>query len=89
MFSKVITLRALLRIHPQWQFRWIPREGNYLAHNLARWGLQNVNQFDLMAEDFPLNIVNCDESTAEFHLWVNIMLRRKKEKKKSVLQRGL
>lgn len=38
--AEVLTMRAMLSSHGQWIFRWIPREGNGMAHALARWGLQ-------------------------------------------------
>lgn len=41
--AEVLTLRAILSQHPLSHFQWIPREGNYIAHNLARWGVQIVD----------------------------------------------
>lgn len=52
-----------------------------MAHNLASWGFQIVDQAEVMAEDIhiPLDIVNWDE---EFLLRDNLMLGREREKKK-------
>lgn len=35
--GEVITIRRLLQDHPTWSFKWIPREANVAAHNLAKW----------------------------------------------------
>lgn len=36
--AEVLTMRAMLKSHGQWTFRWIPRVGNDMAYALARWG---------------------------------------------------
>lgn len=55
--AEVLTIRALLRNHSKWKFRWIPRNGNCLAHNLARWGLQSDFPADTKLEDIPVTII--------------------------------
>lgn len=33
--AEVITIRAIMRLHLLWLFKWIPREGNFVAYKLA------------------------------------------------------
>lgn len=33
----VLYLKSRWQEHPSWQFRWIPREANDLAHELEHW----------------------------------------------------
>ncbi|KAB1225181.1 Spermidine hydroxycinnamoyl transferase [Morella rubra] len=58
--AEVLTMRATLRSHEHWIFRWIPREGNGLAHALARWRLQVDVPDTVVVEDIPRSILHCD-----------------------------
>lgn len=37
--AEVVTIRQLLDTHCRWNLRWVSRDCNVLAHNLANWGL--------------------------------------------------
>lgn len=37
--AEVVTIRRLLDTHCRWNLRWVSRDCNVLAHNLANWGL--------------------------------------------------
>lgn len=60
--AEVMTIRAMLRLHPLWRFQWTPREGNYMAHHLAIWGHQFEGSVQVIIEDIPPDIAHCDDS---------------------------
>lgn len=60
--AEVLTIRELMRLNPLWSFHWIPREGNYMAHHLARWGRVNADKEQLGQADIPEDIVCSDDS---------------------------
>ncbi|KAB1224617.1 hypothetical protein CJ030_MR2G009974 [Morella rubra] len=76
--GEVTTIRKLLVDHVEWKVAWISREENYMAHYLAKWGLEsnrcgdiNVGDVplnrcgDINVGDVPLNIVHCDDCSFE------------------------
>lgn len=58
--GEVNTIRKLLRDYPFWTFPWTPREGNYLAPNIANWCSLNSRTGVFCCEDLPADVVNCD-----------------------------
>lgn len=60
--GEVCTIRRLLMDHMQWSFRWIPREANCAAHNLAKWCSMNDVLRDLSLTDLLSDVVHCDHA---------------------------
>lgn len=60
--GEVDTIRKIMLEHDSWKFIWTPREGNCLAHNLAKWGMDFVLSGNFRVGDVPPDIVNCDDS---------------------------
>lgn len=58
--AEVSTMRALLQNHANWSIHWSPRDGNYLAHNIAQWAWNIVNHGQISVDMIPQDIVNCD-----------------------------
>lgn len=51
--GEVETIRKLLEEHSEWSFIWTPREGNYAAHNLARWCTNHDISGHICVDDLP------------------------------------
>lgn len=60
--AEFVTIRALLRLHPLCCFECIPREGNFLARELASWGMSKDHPETCTLLDIPSDIVTCDDS---------------------------
>lgn len=60
--GEVETMKALLRLRPRWRVPWTPRDGNGLAHNLAKWGRGLDCRGDVPVGDVPSEIITCDDS---------------------------
>lgn len=62
--AEVFTMRRILQEHIRWSLVWTPREGNYLAHHLAKWGMDNGFEGNIRIGDIPSELVNCDDSAS-------------------------
>lgn len=77
------TIRALFKNRCRWKLQWTPREGNMMAHKLARWGFHVVHRVDFIADDIPLHIVCCDDCCFKQGLWLMIISSYAERKKKT------
>lgn len=63
--GEVDTIRKIMLERDSWKSIWTSREGNCLAHNLAKWGMDFVLSGNFRVGDVPPDIVNCDAVFAE------------------------
>lgn len=79
---EVMSIRALLRANPLWNISWTAREGNFMAHLLARRAQQSVDLDSVLSGDEflrTLSVVTTLLFPAESLLLGDSMLRRKKK----------
>lgn len=55
------TMRKLLAIKNEWKIAWIARDGNTLAHNIAKWGITSGLLGDIELEAVPQSVLACND----------------------------